>query len=208
MLLVTQRNYLNFDRKGTRTNDCFDEPLRKSVEYRPAVIIGASVALLLLANMGFAQQGTGAAPPSRNQTRPNSSTPQQAKPLDSKRMEQEERRRLRQEIRRHGPEFRAKEVVPPPAPATSAFAPPAVSAAPASLPPPAATLTPPATLPPLPSYFGWPVVPASSPNPSASPNTGIGRGPALSQEERQQLRQQIRDERKRGQYPTPSEADR
>jgi hypothetical protein len=165
--------------------------------FRIAYFLSTMIALLLCASFSSAQQGGGSAPPGRNQPRPNSAPPQQIPQGDAKRMELEERRRLRQEIQRHGPDFRSKEVARP---VQNTLAAPALPP-PASV-PTAPSPTQPPPLPPLPSYFGSPVLPASNPSP------GISRGPAMSQEERQQLRQQIRDERKRGLYPTPSEVDR
>jgi hypothetical protein len=170
---------------------------------------GLVVSLTLLLTTGFAysQQATGTGAPSKSQSRPAGPASQVGKSLETKRMELEERRRLRQEIQRHGPGYRNKDLVAAP----TAVAPslPLPSAAPliqAPAPPQ------PTVLQPLPNYFGYPTVPAPAVNASSSavPSmpAGISRGPALSQEERQQLRQQIRDERKRGLYPTPSEVDR
>jgi hypothetical protein len=203
MSLVHRYEHLKIGQNEKNSNRGFYDVFRGSALLRVVVFCGGSIALLLCASLALAQQGT--TPQGRNQPKPNGSFPQQTPHGDSKRMELEERRHLRQEIQRHGPDFRSKEVGARPMP--NALAAPA-------LPPAAGVLLPSApqsaALPPLPSYFGSPVLPASNPSPgiSAVPTSGISRGPALSQEERQQLRQQIRDERKRGLYPTPTEVDR
>jgi uncharacterized membrane protein len=170
---------------------------------------GLVVSLTFFLSSGFAhgQQASGSSTPPKGQSRPNASSSQQGKSQDTKRMELEERRRLRQEIQRHGPAYRTKDVVAAPLSAPAPL--PLPSAAPVVQPP----VVPPTTaLPPLPNYFGYPTLPAPAVNASSSavPSmpSGISRGPTLSQEERQQLRQQIRDERRRGLYPTPSEVDR
>jgi hypothetical protein len=212
MLLVLQCNCLNIGSNEIRPKEGFYAFFRRGAVFKAAVMISASIVLMMSAGLTFAQAGS--APQGRNQARPNSTSPQPAKPSESKRMEQEERRRLRQEIQRHGPDFRSKEATPLTTPKTVAapvstpitpLSPAPAVAAPVTVNPPQ-----PPSLPPLPSYFGWPVVPPSSPsaNTSVNPNFGNARSPALSQEERQQLRQQIREERKRGQYATPTEAER
>jgi hypothetical protein len=168
--------------------------------------LAISIGLLLSVSLCFAQSTPGQNGQRRLQPKPMPQGPQQGQQqtLDAKRMEHEERRRLRQEIQRHGPDYRVKDAGLMPAPAIAG-------------PPPHPSNPPhPMPLQPLPSYFGSPVFPASTPNgvppngpsPSLGPGTSVPRGPALSQEERQQLRQQIRDERKRGLYPTPTEVDR
>jgi hypothetical protein len=184
----------------------FQSPSDFSVRGLPASLV-VSLTLLLTSGFSYGQQATGAGAPAKGQSRPSGPASQVGKSLETKRMELEERRRLRQEIQRHGPGYRNKDVVtaptavPPPLPLPSAAP---VIQAPA---PPQPTV-----LQPLPNYFGYPTLPAPAVNASSSavPSmpSGISRGPALSQEERQQLRQQIRDERKRGLYPTPSEVDR
>jgi uncharacterized membrane protein len=176
---------------------------------RMMVFLSALTSLLLCTGFTYAQQGSGVPAQGRNQPRPNNALPPQMPQGDVKRMELEERRRLRQEIQRHGPDFRAKEAGARPLP--NSLAAPVSQSAPSVPQAPIAPQSVPApSLPPLPSYFGSPVLPAANPSPSnaAAQTSGISRGPALSQEERQQLRQQIRDERKRGLYPTPSEVDR
>jgi hypothetical protein len=172
--------------------------------YRSAVLF----TFLICSSLSFAQQGPTQNGQRRVQPRPVMPPPPQAQPQppDPRRMELEERRRLRQEIQRHGPDYRVKEASVMPNAASAVL--PAQPALPQPVP-----------LQPLPSYFGPPVFPAGNANsgppnlglPNAVPpvpGAGISRGPALSQEERQQLRQQIRDERKRGLYPTPSEVER
>jgi hypothetical protein len=203
MSLVHRYEYLKIGQNKKNSNQGFCDLFCGVELLRVVVFSGTSIALLLCASLALAQQG--ADPQGRNQPKPNGAFPQQTPQGDAKQMELEERRRLRQEIQRHGPDFRSKEVGARLVP--NALAAPALPAAAGVLLP-----SPPqsAALPPLPSYFGSPVLPAANPNPgtSAVPTSGIFRGPALSQEERQQLRQQIRDERKRGLYPTPTEVDR
>jgi hypothetical protein len=203
--------------------------------FRRVVVASGSMSLLLCTSLTFAQQGAGPGLPARNPGKstapsskaappkagssvgPTSPQTQQMQQMEAKRMELEERRRLRQEIKRHGPDFRSKEAegrpvsniggapLNTPAAVTPSVVIPAV---PVAISPPQ-----PAPLQPLPSYFGWPASPSSNPSPSVSPSpttvpsSGLSR-PALTQEERQQLRQQIREERKRGMYPTPAEAER
>jgi hypothetical protein len=208
MSLVQRFDHFNVGQNDKNSNEGFWEFFRGFSFFRIVVFLIASSSLLLLASFSFAQQGAGLAQQGRNEPRSKGALPQQMPQSDAKRMELEERRRLRQEIQRHGPDFRSKDLGGT-RPVPNALAAPALPSA-ASVPPPSSAQ--PAALPPLPSYFGWPATPASNPSPSPStlvvPTSGIFRGPALSQEERQQLRQQIRDERKRGLYPTPTEADR
>jgi hypothetical protein len=122
-------------------------------------------------------------------------------------MELEERRRLRQEIQRHGPNYRVRDNLP----GSSS----AAAASPASQGTPILPVPPPVALPgnantglglsgpALSPNFPGPAPAAASMLPYAMP-----RGSAMTNEERQQLRQQIREERRRGAFPTPSEVDR
>jgi hypothetical protein len=114
---------------------------------------------------------------------------QRTLPNDARRMEQEERRRLRQEIQRHGPGYRVTDK----GLATSAV-------------PAASPVVAPSQIAPV-----IPNIPIDAGMGLAAPAAGSAlptRAPAMSYEERQQLRQQIREERRRGLYPTPSEVDR
>jgi hypothetical protein len=212
MLIPQQCNYFNIGQDEKHSKIGFCDSFRCFVPFRSQFFFSALIALLVCSGLTHAQQGAGQAPQGRNQARPSGAQPPQTPPADAKRMELEERRRLRQEIQRHGPDFRMKEpaVRALPNSLTTPVSQPTASSPSAPSAPQLTSPSSPPSLPPLPSYFGSPVLPASNPSTgnSASSAPGISRGPALSQEERQQLRQQIRDERKRGLYPTPSEVDR
>jgi hypothetical protein len=176
------------------------------------------IVLVLSAGLAFAQQGSSTSGNRRPQANPGPLPPQgksQPPPADVKKSEIEERRRLRQEIRRQVQEHKLRDsnvgaiprAVVPPVVSTPALPPaPAVvpSPVPAPAPAPASAIALPPSIQSLPSYFGPPVLPPSQPNSSSS----NGRVPALSIEERQQLRKQIREERQRGLYTTPSEVER
>jgi hypothetical protein len=125
----------------------------------------------------------------QGQAKPTSPSVQRTSPNEARRMEQEERRRLRQEIQRHGPGYRVTDKGP------------AVSAQPAASP----VLTPSPIAPVLPNISIDASMGLAAPAAGSALPT---RAPAMSHEERQQLRQQIREERRRGLYPTPSEVDR
>jgi uncharacterized membrane protein len=125
----------------------------------------------------------------QGQARPATPSAQRPLPNEARRMEQEERRRLRQEIQRHGPGYRVTD---------KGLAAPALPAA-------SPVLAPSQIAPVVPN------IPIDAGMGLAAPAAGSAlptRAPAMSNEDRQQLRQQIREERRRGLYPTPSEVDR
>jgi hypothetical protein len=110
MSLVQKCDYFNVGQNEKSSNESFCDLLSRVAFFRSAVFLITSIALVLCASLSFAQQGAGPAQQGRNQPRPNGVLPQPTPQGDAKRMELEERRRLRQEIQRHGPDFRSKEM--------------------------------------------------------------------------------------------------
>jgi hypothetical protein len=121
-----------------------------------------------------------AAPQSRQGSAPNVAP----KEINNRRLEAEDRRRLRQDIRSHVEEMRAKSLVLPAKNTTNAVMPSTNTVSP--------------TVPVLPVQPSL-TTPAVSQMPSANPH-------GLSPQERIQLRQQIKEQPKY--WPTPTEVDR
>jgi hypothetical protein len=182
-----------------------NSPLVATIDFKVSlrdVIFASGFGLVLCCTNGFSQQAGGVLQ-GRNLVKQNGPLPAKGV-VDARKMELEERRRLRQEIQRHGPDYRVRDGAPVATPS-------ALSGTALAVTPPLASPTNAPVLPPASASVGYPSYPGfSSPAPAAASMlpSPPPRGAALTQEERHQLRQQIREERRRGAFPTPSEVDR
>jgi hypothetical protein len=169
-------------------------------------IFASVLSSALYCGAGLAQQQSGSQQ-GRSQAKSNTPSPPRTAVADSRKMELEERRRLRQEIQRHGPNYRVKDS----GAGTSA----AAAASLSSQSPPILPVPPPVALPAganpglaIPNSALSPNFPGPAPAAASMLPYAMPRGSTMTNEERQQLRQQIREERRRGAFPTPSEVDR
>jgi hypothetical protein len=173
--VVTSTQPIQFDRRIFRVNPAA-EPIPGSFTFK---VVGLFLVFLLShVSVVYAQPKAGAQP------RQGQAPTVAPKDAGNRRLEAEDRRRLRQDIRTHVEEMRAKSLVLPAKNTNTAAVPPANVVYPA--------------IPVVPAQPAL-TTPAVSQMPSSNPH-------GLSPQERVQLRQQIKEQPKY--WPTPTEVDR